>query len=78
MDNHQQQQQLQHQQYQQQFQQPQQQLYPGEQIVHPAAAQTGQNTTNVTAVSSSNITQSATSSLHSQQFAACRCFQIGC
>ncbi|KGQ95720.1 cAMP-dependent protein kinase type 2 [Candida albicans SC5314] len=67
MDNHQQQQQLQHQQYQQQFQQPQQQLYPGEQIVHPAAAQTGQNTTNVTAVSSSNITQSATSSLHSQQ-----------
>ena len=65
MDNHQQQQQLQ--QYQQQFQQPQQQLYPGEQIVHPAAAQTGQNTTNVTAVSSSNITQSATSSLHSQQ-----------
>lgn len=65
MDNHQQQQQLQ--QYQQQFQQPQQHLYPGEQIVHPAAAQTGQNTTNVTAVSSSNITQSATSSLHSQQ-----------
>ena len=55
MDNHQQQQQLQHQQYQQQFQQPQQQLYPGEQIVHPAAAQTGQNTTNVTAVSSSTL-----------------------
>lgn len=49
------------------YYQPQQQSLPGEQIVHPAAPQTGLTTANVTATSTSNIAQSAASSLHSQQ-----------
>ena len=48
-------------------QQQQQQSLPGEQIVHPVAPQTGLTTANVTATSTSNIAQSAASSLHSQQ-----------
>ncbi|EER34874.1 cAMP-dependent protein kinase type 2 [Candida tropicalis MYA-3404] len=48
-------------------QQQQQQSLPGEQIVHPVAPQTGSTTANVTATSTSNIAQSAASSLHSQQ-----------
>ncbi|EMG50549.1 Catalytic subunit of cAMP-dependent protein kinase (PKA), putative, partial [Candida maltosa Xu316] len=59
-----------YQQQQQQQQQSSSSSHPGEQIVHAAPAQTGQNTANVIAQSASTastMNQSATSSLYSQQ-----------